>query len=958
MSQQLNRADDFAIPQNRKPFARLDISNYHNPGAIVLSDESERASGRPLRFRLPGPRSNVVNSNNRLYPRRVLITAIDRARGDARNGRMIAYSPHPQPYSAPDGSTRFRTRLEDRVALVNDCFIDDAGQTWWDYSIIRTQKGRDLEASILASAPIGTSVRALGDTVDALHDGRRIQVARSLEIISNDFVENPALDSAMTHAQILADHAIELILASAARLPFTAQSNLINSLSTEEHNEMNESENNVYAESPAPVVQAGARLTEVEAQQSRSLHAIIDQATADRVARIESLLTDPRIESFLKDREASDRRKAVQAFLDDAVSGKEITTRDGVRSRLDLSRFSSEELRLIVDSCAGASMDDVYERLTSAIQLADTLKTRNRLSGMGYQVAQGGGQGRTVDHTVVVGAPQSYKEHVDKLCRAIDDYGMRTSSNFQINESLRRANQPFIDSVVEGWMKLPGHGRALTDSSDAFLDDAATLASLLQQPTITPATAALITQIYWQLSWLPMVGGVGPEGFNAGPGSDAGIGENLRIPVETRPSGRGSMFVGEGKPISTIHTVLRWLNFAPKWRKIGFELSKEAQVQLQRGSARYDSLARQLFAISQVISENIDLDLAEEHINASDEYQAVAVTGEAHIAGDVITNTTTLANMGYGSTVAFGVKTASTFTVNSTAYQRPIVPTRHTRVIQEDGSISSSTDTILNPISAQAVTSGTPVTLIQGLLSESGDIIDDPEGTAGAQFAVDYENGVFVFKSGVLNPGGSPATLPTIAYSYATNFDTFDLGPSSSATDLGLFYDGLLRKIDKVAATMGELPRYRPPSGAMFTLSSAVYAESARMAANLFSPRGSDIGVTAPNPNRFGTRSNIHYHKVNTPWRVGSGRILLFTPRATKYGVQYPFTVEGPIPNYAVMSDGMGGQKVVPIGNQFWIAQQNSVICTPVAFDKDGGGNIIQYNHPYRTIKLLGTATL
>jgi hypothetical protein len=452
------------------------------------------------------------------------------------------------------------------------------------------------------------------------------------------------------------------------------------------------------------------------------------------------------------------------------------------------------------------------------------------------------------------------------------------------------------------------------------------------------------------LSWLPMSGGISPEGFNGGPGSDAGIGENLRIPVETRPSGRRDLRVRERRPISTVHTTLRWLNFAPEWRRLAFELTKDAQVQLQRGAARYDTLARQLFAIAQIFAESIDLELANEHYNASDEFQAVPVTGETHVSGDLITNGTTLANMGYGSTVTVAIRISSTFSKNGNTYRSPIVAERTTRVIQEDGSIQNSLNTVLNLIEAKI---STDPALVRGELNADGDIVDGPDN-ADATYAVDYENGVFVFNT---DAGVDSTHIPTLKYSYATNFDVFDLGESAGFTEVDVFYNSLLRQIDQSAATMGETPRFRPPTMAVFSLRNAIYAESARQAASLFKPGGTDVNVTPANPNSFGNRSGIDFSKVNTPLRVGNSRILLMQPRSVKYGIQYAWSVEGPIPNYYGTVVG-GNVTLQPMGSQFYFGQQNSVICTPVAFDLDGDNNIVQHNHPMRTIKLVGTAKL
>ena len=967
------------------PVGETILDDFVPVSARILSDDSERTANNPLRFRLPGPVANVVNSNNRLYPRQVLSDAMDRARKEAKAGRMVAYAPHPEPYTAPDGSYRFKTRLEDRVAIVQDCFMDDAGTTWWDYQVIRTQKGRDLEASVMSGAPIGTSVRAIGDVAESQYGGRRINVARSMDIISNDFVENPALDTAMAKPALLTDEAVNLIIASAKSERVSASASNPGATSAEGQDAGKSDledqgkmiDKNSERTEPAASATAGEQARGAAAGANRAADGstakgepVLDATTQKRLA----MLDDPRFQALLDEHSEKERSGKVKTFLDDAVGGKPVKLGPNSKAELlDLSRFSEKQIAAIVDSCKDADPETVGKRLEMAINMADSFNAEAKLEGIGYR-SNGGGKGKTVDNggvQIFVDAPHAYKEHVDKLCVAMDDAMQRVNGAPMIDPALRKANQAFIDKVIGGYMRREDQARAMSDSAQHFLTDDASLSTLLQQPTITPATAALIQQVYWLVSWLPMCGGIGPDGFNAGPGNDLGIGENLRVPVQTRGSGRAPFGKLENAALTQVNTLLRWLNFAPSWRGIGFRMTKEAEVQLAKGSARYDVLGRQLAAIASIIGENVDIDIAHEHISASDEYLSVQVGtlsgntwtgGEVHVNADVITNGATLSGMGYNQVspggsqnfvganeqaVASAVKIAQTFTVGSNTYQRPIVPTRHVRVVQEDGTISTTTDTFSNPINA---TVGGGPALIRGLLNENGNIIDDPTGTSGAQYAVDYENGVFVFAS-FATSGVDGTHPPTIGYAYATNFDVFDVSGSASAQDVHLFYDGLLGQIRVTAAQMGSAPRFSAPDMCISDLNAAAFIQDARSALNLFTAKGVDVSVSEPMPAEYGMMGKISIGSVNTPWRVGSGRILLGRRRATKYAVQYPFTVEGPIPDYVLVSN-----KPTPTGNKNWTAQENSLICTPVAFDVVNSATVFR-NHPFRTIKIVGQAS-
>ena len=969
-----------------------------HPGqAEILTDEAELAAGKPLRFRLPGPCANVVNKNNRIYPRDILADAIAAAQPRIQRGELVSYLGHPPRVKRADGSFGFSPDMGRRAAKIVAWFMDSHGQTFVDREIILTDAGKTVQANIIAKAAVATSMRGYGETVQNVIAGRTVQVARSLVLDGDDFVENPALTTTWAQAQILTDEAVSMLIntapvpaalsgntlpsetapagqqaateatseaATATPLADAATTNIPNlpdeqSQVTTPETEANmkfrrnsqgelilDNENGTLnaagqpladAEAPAPPApsaQAGAA--------SQSSGVILDEdANKD-------------FNAWREERRADKAKKTVKSFLDDVFEGKETTSPKDPNKKvekIDLSRFTdAEDIADIRAICDEASPDEVESVLQRAIAMKDKEVARRTLQTRGYGRTSATGQ--TTQGAIITDEAIPGREHVEKILAAMDNYGQSTSGNFRINDARRKSNQPFIDSLLGQTLRRHEQGRALADSAGHFLDAETTLESLLQQPTITPASAALITQIFWSLDWLSMCGGIGPEGFNQGPGSDSGIGENLRIPVETRGSGRRDLRVRENQPIPTVGTLLRWLNFAPEWRKLAFSLTPEAQVQLQRGSARYEALGRQMFAISQIFGESIDLELADEHYWASDEFEAFPVEAEAHVDGDLITLATTIRTLGHvpvadGGNIATVIKIAETIPGHNTV-MRPIVRERRTVVIQEDGSQTEGTNTLLNPIVAQI---GVAAPLVRGEIdAETGMIIDRP-GVPGASYAVDYENGLFLFKAAG-DSGVQAGAVPDLSYSYVTNMDVFDLGGSATADDLAIFYDSLLRRIDVTAGNMGSHPRYRPPTMAVFTLNNAVYAESARQAASLFKPEGTTVSVTAANPNRFGNRGGVNFMKVNTPLRSGHTRILLGQERSVKYGIQYPWKVEGPVHRYAMVAG-----VPTPTGTNFYYGQHNAVICTPVCFDKPNGV-IKQLNHPFRTIKLVGSATL
>jgi hypothetical protein len=956
--------------------------------AQILSDEAEIAAGKPLRFRLPGPRANVKNKNRRIYPLQVLRDALKEAKPRIGAGQMISYLGHPPKVKLADGTYSFKPDIEKRAAKITAWFMDEHGQTFVDREIIPGPAGSVVESNIRAKVALATSMRGAGEIVQSVLSGETVRVAKTLELYGDDFVENPALETTWSQAVMLDEATVaelinsapapEVIQASAPKVASAAatppasvnspklpdeQSQVITDeteanmrFRKNEKGELVLDENgtfdakgNLIADTPAPPAPPAQA---VAGDQTNNNNDEPKPKAAAAGIVLDAAQTED-FEEWRQERRENKAKAAVKTFLDDVFEGKDthspVDAKKAV-AKMDLSRFTEDDLRDIREICDEASPAEVESLLTRTIALKDKEVARRKKSGMGMRSSA---QGTTVGQTAIItDEHMPGKEHVEKILKAIDDHGRRSAGNYSLNPKLQQYNQTFIDSVISGTLNVFDQAQAFTDSVEHFLDEETTVARLLQQPTITPASIALLTQIYWNLVWLPMCGGIGPEGFNAGPGSDAGIGENLRIAVETRTSGARNLRVGENQAIPTVGTLLRWLNFMAEWRKLAFALTPEAQVQLQRGSARYDALGRQLFAISQIFAESMDLEFAHEHLNASDEFGAVDVVAEPHVDGDLITADADIRNLGYlpvadGGNIGVIIKITQKIPNHNTV-QRPIVPERLTRVIQEDGSIQDALNTLQFKLEAKIGANPALVRGELGALDEAGTIIGivDRPGDPDAKYAVDFENGLFLFRA---DSGVQAGAVPALTYSYATNFDVFDLGDSANAADLAIFYDGLLRRIDMTAAQMGSAPRFKPPNFAIFSLESAVFPEAARQAANLFKPEGTNVSVTAANPNNFGSRSGVGFMKVNTPWRAGSQRILLGQERSTKYGVQKPWEMQGPVHRYAIV-----GGVPHPTGTNFWFGQQNSVVATPVCYNRKPDGSIIQINHPYRTIKLVG----
>jgi len=161
-----------------------------------------RAS-EPTRFRLPGPSAGVrIKLRGYLFPRAVLEEAICEAALVARAGLMVAHVTHPA-LNDIEGKIILGGEPGDRAALVKDCFVDQFGQSWWDYQILPTSKGRELETNVLARAPLGTSI--ICDPLEFYPnvEGQTTLIVKRARFLTLDTVVNPCATSTLTRPVIL-----------------------------------------------------------------------------------------------------------------------------------------------------------------------------------------------------------------------------------------------------------------------------------------------------------------------------------------------------------------------------------------------------------------------------------------------------------------------------------------------------------------------------------------------------------------------------------------------------------------------------------------------------------------------------------------------------------------------------------------------------------------------------------
>jgi hypothetical protein len=521
----------------------------------------------------------------------------------------------------------------------------------------------------------------------------------------------------------------------------------------------------------------------------------------------------------------------------------------------------------------------------------------------------------------------------------------------------------FVDAVTGG------NGMNSLD----LMSDAVLTSNLFSQPTIL---MAILIQKLWDSRMFQFVQGYGPGAAQAGGGAgwiekvmpDGSMGSVFRLPVEYRDYANMSGYAGRPLPqydpgylvpentgADSIQWAIRWLEFAPSLRSVALQISREAMLALGHSPANYNALGRGIWHAGNDMQLRLDLAMANEFVNISDEYLAVAVAAEApnytnnsvYIPGgstSVNLNPAKTAaaaiaatdpSVTYGANVvaairlqSAGLGTASPFFANAIT-ATPIVPPRTLFTLSAAGQPSSSTQ---NPANV-AIAGGTGAAAVQGTFDATGNIVAFAGG-ATPNYAIDFINGVAVFTAGYTglsnNAGVAQAALSSVTtfnYTYATNFDTFQVNNVTLGTGITteLYLNGLLGQIDLTAAKMGQTPRYVVPDLALSSHVSSTYVTRATAFWQWASPKQTEL---YPSPDFYAARNDLQFARHNAPWRAGDRRIQLTRLGSTKYGIEEPFTVRGPQFSY-----DSGGK---PIQKEVILGYERSAIFTPQVTDQSG----------------------
>lgn len=849
--------------------------------AVSLTDAEGQPSGW---YKQPVSRVDAINGNLRLYPRIIYQPTLD-----ALKQAGFPYAgehPHPPTMKGMDGRVLFDSKVPNQAVKFRDAYIDTSGVVWAEYKPLDTDMGKQVKAMLDAGLPIGFSNRMTGNMVPATVDGRNVTVAKSLNLYTWDVVLNPAEPDAFTKPLPLTDSVVTEILDSIQK----GDDPKMNFLSmTLEQLKAWKSGNAGHAE----MAMCDAAIAAKENEQA--LKDELEQMRREKQER-------------QQEAEAAAKKQQAQAALTDAVNALPYDA--------NVKAAILKKGEAITDSAAVESF------IEGERAIVDAYAVGTKLGQLGVNTNKGG-QATVLDTSIqVTGNPQPWVPVVDKLQAAFDDRNRSLDTNFRVDPKLREANKAIVDRLL-GKMERENNEehskfmKSLTDSAqfiqDGVITDSAmsSTGDFAQAPTIS---LAFMYQVWQDLKFLQLVSA---ESFS---------GTTFKIPVEFQSYDlytQDDFVVGEFEGIPAEGVETRLLEFGAEWLKRATLVSKEAQIEMQKGPFNYDVVARNLANLSMRYNRVIDQRLSLEMIHVADEYEAKAVTAEAVAAAEMTAGAS--AGLPAGHNVSWVVSLLCGYASGAIGKSvLPIVRPRKNVWLDQYGRRQSAT------INDFVVKRGSTV-LTRGTWDPISGKVNNGD------YAVDWEESkvYFTAASGVDNNTNKP-TIQN--YSYATNVNFFDLTvPASMVDKPAQYYNRLLERFDLQKAYMGSAPRYVTPDFAIGSLNAMVNIKNAELFYKWASPEGTSF---LKGDMWFATRAGLQLGEINAPWAARDKRVLIGKTNATRYGVGSPLQIEGPEPYFDPASQKITSAK------QYYATQQ-SVIATPLVIDGTGK----QYNPPYRTIK-------
>ncbi|MCF8566904.1 hypothetical protein LLE49_19480 [Alicyclobacillus tolerans] len=938
-------------------------SVFSRPEVILDSQAEGQKEKLPpgilMRVRHRGTRADVVNGNNRVYPRQVLTDAIDRAKKnylpitDQTRSKMIMESPHPEHFKDAQGNIHFKTSLDNKVARIVDVWMDEQGWVWFDSDIFDTTKGRNIAALIRAGEEVGVSIRSVGNSVRKVINDSYAAVATFMDLQTWDYVDDPATDGSGTDSVVLTDSQLQVITDGLAfsdpicpidgtmlqpfdpdkdnDVDFWACPKCKSRYDVYNGVQVNVSGNQtLYRRYDSPEYgadRAGANPPAVSdpGAPGSTLIVTTDSRTSNPEGANNVNLTPEQIQAMIQQatapfqtmldaqhhaEETAQKRAEAQAFLDSKFEDIK-------------SKYSAPVLEAIKKAVGQPQTKEQAEIvLDSVLDMAGQVSANEFLQALGFSAAQSpAGQTRVT----VTNEPKPWQSMVDSMLSEMDR--IDTEKGTKHDPELRKLNKVIIDKILDKFETKDHSYQAMKDSAEtvqALLDSGAsvTTAQLLNQPTIQEviliqkfqdleATQFMMTDVFEGSEWR-----IPSESFSG----QAAIDPNTLI---------YDLTVAENSAIPEAQVDVIWASFSPQARRNAISLTTDVIRAMGTGPLKYNAPARAIYHIGKQAARHIDSYSYWDMATTADEYNPLVVANES-VTVTAVNNGT---NVAYKGQLQLGGKAGQADTTYGTNFtfapagSTPIVRPRKKQSITANGSVQTTTTN-----SITCTVGGTTLTI--GGLDSNGNIV----GT-GAQFAINFETGDIYFIAGLGIVTGATPVYPVISYSASTNYDLWHYTMGTGYTREEDWYNTLLMQLSATNAIMGSSPRYNPANLALFSLNNSNYVRNAQIFYKLAQPAG--VSLT-PTRNFFGTRDELDLYKLNAPWVLGDSRILLTQKNATRYGIQTPYKIEGPIQK----QDPTTGN-LLPV--KAWYGEEFSAIVTPQVLDKNG--NVL--NPVSRTIRIV-----
>ena len=159
---------------------------------LMISESNDNDSKKPLKVRGIFQQAEVINKNNRIYPRDLLEREVNKLQERIKSRAFFAGMDHPSSGVAS---------IKETAAIITDLFMD-GNDLKGEAEIVDTSVGKDLKALLLAGAQIGISSRGTGEIEYNFLDGKKVGIVKDFTLEGFDFVVNPSLSRASVHALI------------------------------------------------------------------------------------------------------------------------------------------------------------------------------------------------------------------------------------------------------------------------------------------------------------------------------------------------------------------------------------------------------------------------------------------------------------------------------------------------------------------------------------------------------------------------------------------------------------------------------------------------------------------------------------------------------------------------------------------------------------------------------------